>query len=254
MQPSDDSRAWLEERLFQDDSMDVKAAALGALVYQAHYAGDGDAVLGYLERARKLTDDEGALAMIAEGERMVKDYDPRNLELELAGQAEFLDTVARYTEGPAARSFQRQAKQLQQIVASLRATRDGAPRDVRRSAPRASPGEHALQRMDDARAYALRSRERTHSPVPVSPGTGYAPVDVLRKHSSGRPPCASRTSCEASTKSSSRSSTASRRWPSAPARTGASTSSPPRARLEFPHRLRRPLPPREGKRGPSSRP
>jgi len=129
MRPSEDAREWLEQRLFEDDSMDVKAAALGALVYQAHYTGDGDAVLGYLERARKLTGDEDALAMIAEGERMVKDYDPRNLELELKGQAEFYDTVAKYTEGPASRAFQRQAKQLEQIVTSLRATRD-----VRRSA------------------------------------------------------------------------------------------------------------------------
>jgi hypothetical protein len=82
-------------------------------------------VLGYLDRARRFTNDEEALAMIAEGERMVKDYDPRNLELRLAEEAEFLGTVARYTEGPAARSFQRQARQLGQIVASLRATRDG---------------------------------------------------------------------------------------------------------------------------------
>lgn len=125
MQPSEDTREWLEERLFQDRSLDVKAAALGALVYQAHYTGDGDAVLGYLERARKFTDDEEALAMIAEGERMVKDHDPRNLELRLAEEAEFLGTVARYTEGPAGRSFQRQARQIGQIVASLRATRDG---------------------------------------------------------------------------------------------------------------------------------
>lgn len=125
MQPSDGTREWLEERLFQDSSIDVKAAALGALVYQAHYTGDGDEVLGYLERARKFTDDEQALAMIAEGERMVKDYDPRNLDLRLAEEAEFLGTVAKYTEGAASRSFQRQAKQLSQIVTSLRATRDG---------------------------------------------------------------------------------------------------------------------------------
>jgi hypothetical protein len=123
MRSTENTRAWLEERLFQDDSIDVKAAALGALVYQAHYTGDGDAVLGYLERARKFTRDEEALAMIAEGERMVREYDPRNLDLRLAEEAEFLGTIARYTEGPAARQFQRQAKQLGQIVASLRATR-----------------------------------------------------------------------------------------------------------------------------------
>jgi len=125
MQPSSDSREWLEERLFEDGSIDVKAAALGALVYQAHYTGDGDAVLGYLERARRFTDDEGALAMITEGERMVKDYDPRSLELELAEEAEFWGKMVQYTDGPATRAFQRQAKQLGHIVTALRATRDG---------------------------------------------------------------------------------------------------------------------------------
>ena len=125
MQPSGDTREWLEERLLEDGSIDVKAAALGALVYQAHYTGEGDAVLGYLGRARKFTDDEGALAMIAEGERMVKDYDPRNLELRLAEEAEFWGMVAQHTDGAASRAFQRQAKQLGQIVTALRSTRDG---------------------------------------------------------------------------------------------------------------------------------
>jgi hypothetical protein len=125
MQPSGDTREWLEQRLFEDGSLDVKTAALGALVYQAHYTGDGDAVLGYLERARKFTDDEGALAMIDEGTRMVKDYDPRRLELGLAEEAEFWGMAAEHTEGPVSRAFQRQAKQLGQIVAALRATRDG---------------------------------------------------------------------------------------------------------------------------------
>jgi hypothetical protein len=125
MQPSENNRAWLEERLLQDDSIDVKAAALGALVYHAHYTGDGDAVLGYLDRARRFTNDETALAMIADGERMVKDYDPRDLDLGLAQEAEFWGTVAKYTDGPAARSFERQAKQLAQIVTTLRSSRDG---------------------------------------------------------------------------------------------------------------------------------
>jgi hypothetical protein len=125
MQPSADARDWLEQRLLEDDSLDVKAAALGALVYQAHYTGDGDAALGYLARARKLTGDEEALAMIAEGERMVKDHDPRNLELGLAKEAEFWGKVAGYTDGPASRAFQRQAQQMQQIVSALRTTRDG---------------------------------------------------------------------------------------------------------------------------------
>lgn len=125
MQPADDTREWLEQRLHEDASLDVKAAALGALVFQAHYTGDGDAVLGYLSRARKFTSDEEALAMIAEGERMVREHDPRKLELGLAAEAEFWGTVAKYADGPAARSFQRQARQLDQIVMALRTTRDG---------------------------------------------------------------------------------------------------------------------------------
>jgi hypothetical protein len=120
MQPADDTREWLEERLLAEESLDGKASALGALVFQAHYSGDGERVLGYLERARKLTSDESALALIAEGERMVADYDPRRLELELEADAEFYRTVARYTDGPAARAFERQARQVQQIVASLK--------------------------------------------------------------------------------------------------------------------------------------
>jgi len=120
MQPGEGTRAWLEERLLQDDSYDVKAAALGAMVYRAHYEGDGDAALGYLDMARKLTSDERTRAMIEEGERMVRSHDPRRLELELAEDAEFYATVARYTSGAAARSFERQALVLQRIVQSLR--------------------------------------------------------------------------------------------------------------------------------------
>src|SRR5688572_26339657 len=131
MQPSAGTREWLEERLLEDDSFDVKAAALGALVYRAHYTGEGDAVLGYLSRARKFTDDERALAMIAQGEQMVKDYDPRNLDLGLVKDAQLYDTLARFTDGPARRAFQRQAKQLAGIVAALRSSQDG-----RRSAQR----------------------------------------------------------------------------------------------------------------------
>jgi len=123
MRPGENTRAWLEERLMQDDSLDVKAAALGALVYQAHYGGEGEAVLGYLAQARRYTDDEDALAMIAEGERMVKDYDPRRVELELAEDAKLYETLARYTDGPAQRSFQRQARMLAGMVSSVRGAR-----------------------------------------------------------------------------------------------------------------------------------
>ncbi len=122
MEPSQDTRAWLEERMLQDDSIDVKAAALGALVFQAHYTGDGDGVLRHLERARRFTRDEGALALIAEGEKMVEDYDPRRVDLELAQEAEFWSTVSRYTGGPAQRAFERRGRQLERIVSSLRSS------------------------------------------------------------------------------------------------------------------------------------
>ncbi|HEX6884696.1 MAG TPA: HEAT repeat domain-containing protein [Planctomycetota bacterium] len=125
VQPGPDTRAWLEERLQADDSYDVKATALAALVYHAHYAGDGDQVLGYLTRARKLTDDEQVLSMIAEGERMVNDYDPRNLELGLAQEAEAYELAGRLTDGVAARSFQRQARILSGMVAALRGVQPG---------------------------------------------------------------------------------------------------------------------------------
>jgi len=125
MRPGPDTRAWLEERLQADDSYDVKATALAALVYHAHYAGEGDEVLDYLARARKLTDDEQALAMIAEGERMVNDYDPRNLELQLAQQAEVYELAGRVTEGVVARNFQRQARVLSGMIATLRGAQPG---------------------------------------------------------------------------------------------------------------------------------
>lgn len=123
MRPGEDTRAWLEQRLMQDDSLDVKAAALGALVYQAHYGGGGEAVLGYLAQARRYTDDEDALAMIAEGERMVKSYDPRRVDLELAEDAKLYETLARYSDGPAQRSFQRQARLLASMVSAVRNAR-----------------------------------------------------------------------------------------------------------------------------------
>jgi hypothetical protein len=118
-----DARTWLEERLHQDDSYDVKAAALGGLVLHAHYTGDGEPVVAYLERARKLTRDESTLAMIAEGERMVRDHDPRRLELELAEELDFLETIAQYTEGPARRAFQRESRMTRRLVETLRSAK-----------------------------------------------------------------------------------------------------------------------------------
>ncbi|MEQ1893117.1 MAG: HEAT repeat domain-containing protein [Planctomycetota bacterium] len=123
MQPGQDTRAWLEERLLEDDSFDVKAAALGAMVYQAHYDGDGDAALGYLSRARKLTDDAETLALIATGEELVGSFDPRRIDLELERDAEFYATMAKYTEGAASRNFSRQSRQLSGFVQALRSAR-----------------------------------------------------------------------------------------------------------------------------------
>jgi hypothetical protein len=125
MQPGEDTRGWLEERMLEDDSYDVKAAALGALVYHAHYAGDGDEVLDYLSRARMLTDDEHALAMIAQGEQMVKDYDPRNVDIRLAQEAEVWAKAAQLTDGPASRMFQRQSRVLSELVAAMRGAQVG---------------------------------------------------------------------------------------------------------------------------------
>ena len=44
----------------------------------------------------------------------------RRLDLELAEDAKLWSTVARYTSGPAARSFERRARQLEQVVTALR--------------------------------------------------------------------------------------------------------------------------------------
>jgi hypothetical protein len=122
MQPGEDTRAWLEQRLLQDESIDVKAAALGAMVYQAHYVGAGEATLGYLSMARKLTDDEATLALIAQGEQMVQSYDSRRIDLELEKEVQFYSTMAKYTEGAAARAFSRQARQLRGVTQALRSS------------------------------------------------------------------------------------------------------------------------------------
>ena len=63
--------------------------------------------------------------MIAEGERMVNEYDPRNLELRLAQEAEVYEMAGRLTEGVAARNFQRQARILSGMVAALRSSQLG---------------------------------------------------------------------------------------------------------------------------------
>ncbi len=120
-EPSEDTREWLEQRLLEDDSPDVKAAAMGGLVLHAHYAGDGDQVGDYLREARRFVDDDETLAMIEKAETMVRDHDPRRLDLGLAREAKFWADVSRYTSGDARRSFERRGRRLEQFVAALRA-------------------------------------------------------------------------------------------------------------------------------------
>lgn len=115
-----DARGRLEERLLTDRSPDVKAAALGALVMQAHYTGDGGGVLDHLGLARKLTNDAQVLELIAQGEHMVRSYDPRRFELELQADAEFYGSISKYLSGPAQRDMQRRARYLEKMVTALR--------------------------------------------------------------------------------------------------------------------------------------
>lgn len=119
LEPSADSRAWLEERLLNDRSPEVKAAALGAMVVQAHYTGNGGAVLDHLARARKHTDDPDVIALIERGETMVAEGDPRRLELGLRKDAELYRQIAPLTTGPARRSMERQAEYYRRMVESL---------------------------------------------------------------------------------------------------------------------------------------
>ena len=53
----------------------------------------------------------------------MKSYDPRRVDLELAEDAKLYETLARYTDGPAQRSFQRQARLLAGMVSTVRSAR-----------------------------------------------------------------------------------------------------------------------------------
>lgn len=126
MEPGADTRGWLEERFLSDDSDDVRAAALGAMVVQARYTGDCDAVRGHLERVKQMTDDPAVQSLVARGEEMLGEYDPRRVDLELRKDVEFYSTVARFTTGAARVGMERQAAYLQRMVdaiASLQTTR-----------------------------------------------------------------------------------------------------------------------------------
>jgi len=54
---------------------------------------------------------------------MVREHDPRRLELELAQEAEVMGRVAGMLEGPTQRSFARQARMLERMVGTLRSAR-----------------------------------------------------------------------------------------------------------------------------------
>ena len=122
MQAGADSKEWLEQRLWEDSSRDVQAAALGALVMQAHYTGGGEAALSYLALAETLTSDPDVLNMIESGKTLVNEYDPRRLELELAADGQFYSKLAGLTSGAASRAFMRQSRQINRFVSALRAS------------------------------------------------------------------------------------------------------------------------------------
>jgi hypothetical protein len=122
LQGGPDSREWLEERLLNDRSPDVKVAALGAMVMQAHYAGGGEAALDHLAHARKMTQDPQVLELISRGETMAKSYDPRRLDIELQGQAEAYNTISKYTKGPAQLEMQRQARYTEMMIQWMRSS------------------------------------------------------------------------------------------------------------------------------------
>jgi hypothetical protein len=128
LKPDADSRGWLEERLLNDRSPDVQAAALGALVVQARYTGDGEFVRNHLERVKGLTDDPDVRSLVERGERMVDEYDPRRVELELRSDADFYRDVAIYTTGAARQAMQRQSEYYRRMVEALTALAPGSQR------------------------------------------------------------------------------------------------------------------------------
>jgi len=128
LRPDDDSRGWLEERLLHDRSPEVQAAALGALVVQARYTGDGDRALEHLARMKKRTTDSTVLALVARGEEMVSEYDPRRVDLELRKDAEFYRDVAPYTTGAARQAMERQAEYRRRMVEVVVALKRGSSR------------------------------------------------------------------------------------------------------------------------------
>lgn len=119
LEPNPDSRGWLEERLLRDRSPEVQAAALGALVVQARFTGDGDVARRELERVRRSTDDPSIRTLVERGERMVDEYDPRRIEFELKENAELYRDVALYTSGAARQAMQRQAEYFGRMVEAL---------------------------------------------------------------------------------------------------------------------------------------
>jgi len=117
LKPDADSRGWLEERLLNDRSPDVQGGrARRALVVQ-----------GALHGRRRIREEppragEGidgrsgdARALVERGERMVDEYDPRRVELELRSNADFYRDVAIYTSGAARQAMQRHSEYYRRI-------------------------------------------------------------------------------------------------------------------------------------------
>ena len=119
MEPGTGTKGWLEERFLTDGSDEVRAAALGAMVVQARYTGDSDAAYGLLDHLRRTTDDPEVQSLVARGEQMLGEYDPRRVDLELRKDAEFYRDVARFTTGAARVGMERQAVYLQKMVDAI---------------------------------------------------------------------------------------------------------------------------------------
>ncbi len=78
-----------------------------------------------------MTDDPDIRSLVERGERMVDEYDPRRVELELRSNADFYRDVAIYTSGAARQAMQRQSEYYRRMVEALTAltpASSGSPR------------------------------------------------------------------------------------------------------------------------------
>jgi hypothetical protein len=119
MEPGTATNEWLRQRFLADDSDDVRAAALGAMVVQARYTGDAESTRGLLDYVKGTTDDPAIQSLVARGEKMLGEYDPRRVDLELRKDVEFYRDIARFTTGAARVGMERQAAYLQKMVDAI---------------------------------------------------------------------------------------------------------------------------------------